>query len=221
MATTRSGRKKSRSTFEIQITNTTGWSRLKEQLSRSSAQIVLGIETWVVADEVQDSRDWCRRAGWKTLFSPATPTTGRFRSGGVAAAARSHIGIGPAVDPPPDHGGRRLAAHVDAIAKGGIVIYPIYLHDREGLSDRNVDIVREVAGHIAGHGRPWVAGGDWNIPAQEMMQSSLLDELKGVVVSAGAPTFFGGEQGESSAEYDYFSVDRRIANIFFLPRGRP
>ncbi len=49
------------------------------------------------------------------------------------------------------------------------------------------------------------------------MASPLLDELKGVVVSSGEFTFFGGENGEATAEFDYFVVDRRVAHFFSKP----
>ncbi len=60
-------------------------------------------------------------------------------------------------------------------------------------------------------------GGDWNINARELMASPLLDELKGVVVSSGEFTFFGGENGEATAEFDDFVVDRRVAHFFSKP----
>ncbi len=207
-------RTKARDRFKVLVSNTTGWSKMKEVLSSTDAQLVLGAETWVTRDEVEREGDWCKRAGWKALFSPALPTSGRFRSAGVMVAVRSYIGAGFADEAIADHGGRLLAVHVDSFSKGGMVWYPVYLHTREGLTERNEAILRSIAEHATAHGRPWAAGGDWNMGPEELAASPLLLQMRAVVVSSGKPTCYGGENQDAKEEYDYFIVDARIAHLF-------
>ncbi len=208
-----------RKVFTLQVANSTGWGPMKQILSSTSAHVVMGTETWVTADEEAQESAWCRGAGWKALFSPAIPTVGRGRRAGVVVAVRSHIGLGwaPGDDTAVLVEGHIVVAHVAALVKGGYVNYTVYLHTREGMSDRNQQLVQTIGEHAAAHGRPWVAGGDWNVEPQELQESAAFAGLGGVVVSSGAPTCFSGEGGETKSELDYFVVDRRIASHFGTP----
>ena len=114
-----------------------------------------------------------RKAGWKVISSPAASTKGKGTSGGVMIAAKSRIGMGY---PPGDTTGtvvegRIVAAHIDAICKGGVVFYSVYLYPSEGLTERNNLLLKDLAEHIRGHGKAWIAEGDWNNEPQVLNEA--------------------------------------------------
>ena len=51
-------------------------------------------------------------------------------------------------------------AWIGAVCRGGIHAGSIYLRNSEGLSERNLAILEEVARVVAGLRGPWLIGGD-------------------------------------------------------------
>ncbi len=85
------------------------------------------------------------------------------------------------------------------MCKGGLHVVSVYLHDAEGLTQRNLDILQSLAGTLQAIRGPWVVAGDWNMPPNELASSGWLSLVGGVAFTPGAPTC-------GSAVNDYFVV---------------
>ena len=105
-----------------------------------------------------------------------------------------------------------MACHVDALCRGGIVVYSAYLWTSEGMTARNVSILEAVMRHKSAHGKPWFLGGDLQTAAEELRESRWPRDLDVVIVSPDGPTCSGGKAGGRTI--DYFLVDRRVKSFF-------
>ncbi len=164
-STSHGRRKRVKDKFSLTIANSTGWGELKDLMSSSQPDFFVGVETWVTPDLLDQESDWCKRAGWKALLEPALVTEAGGRSAGLMVAVKPWVGMGYApgsssVTLVPN---RLMVVHVNAMVKGGMITYAVYLHDAEGLTNRNIDILNTLGEHAASHGRPWMAAGDWNM----------------------------------------------------------
>ena len=92
-------------------------------------------------------------------------------------------------------------------------VYCVYLWTSEGLSERNRKILQTLEEHTAAHGRPWVAGGDFQIPAEVMKATNIPRKMKGAVLATASPSC---TQGKGSV-IDYYIVDKRIQGYFNPP----
>ncbi len=212
-STSRGRRKRAKDRFGLTIANATGWGKLKDLMSSSQADFFVGVETWVTPDLLDQESDWCKRAGRKALMEPALGTEAGGRSAGLLVAVKPWVGMGyaPGFSSVTLVPNRLMVVHVNAMVKGGMIIYAVYLHDAEGLTNRNIDILNTLGEHAASHGRPWMAAGDWNMEPAVLQSWPAFRSLRGTVISAGAPTCFAGKGGQAKAEYDYMVVDSRIA----------
>ena len=68
--------------------------------------------------------------------------------------------------------------------------------------------------HSTEHGRPWLVGGDFQIPAETPQASQIPQSLKGSVVASGVQTC---TQGKHGSIIDYFIVDNRVQGYFAMP----
>ena len=185
----------------------------------TKADVVMAQETHVVGDQVASFRHKLERAGWKVIGAPAVATVGRGSSGGVMVAARAKIGLGYA---PGDSSGvvvegRIAAAHVAAGCKGGLVCYTVYLYPSEGLSDRNVKLLESLAIHARGHGKPWLAGGDWNMEPLALEEAQWPLKM-GAVIRAVSDPIGTCAKGAIGSNIDYFLVDRRLKWVAAEPQ---
>ena len=194
--------------------------KIKEFLSETAvgevrkADLVIAQEHHVGEEDLHDCLRWGKRAGWKVLASPATSTAVGGTQGGVLIATKSRMGMGLA---PGDScvtlvAGRLMACHVDAMCKGGVVVYNAYLWTSEGLTARNVDILEVLMRHKAGHGKPWFLGGDLQTAAEDLRETRWPRDLDAVIVAPEGPTCSGGKSGGRTI--DYFLVDRRVKGFF-------
>lgn len=129
------------------------------------------------------------RAGWHLLIEPAVPSQGtatstRYNTGGVAVAVRQHITA------------RRLKAAdalkgraivIEAIGAGlppaRITIASVYLE--VGLADHEVNrnILAAVAEAVAPMVGPFIIGGDYQMPPQQLEDTGFAQLLNGKVLA--------------------------------------
>ena len=175
--------------------------------------IFLAQEHHVGSQGLDESLAWCKKVGWKALASAATDTEAGGNQGCVLLACRPRIGPGyaPGETSATLLNGRLMACHVNAMCKGGVVVYNAYLWTSEGFSQKNVQILETVLAHKAGHGKPWLLGGDFQIEAEVMQQSIWPRNLDAVVLAPSGPTCMSKGGGST---IDYFLVDRRVKTLF-------
>ena len=117
-----------------------------------------------------------------------TPAGGT--SAGVGIAVARHTGLARDMDMPggagTDH--RVQVRHWSGVCSGGIHLLCMYLHDGEGLSKRNLDILQEMAFVIARLRGPWICGGDFNLSTAELEQAGWLQLVGGVAMAPQGPT---------------------------------
>ena len=104
-----------------------------------------------------------------------------------------------------------MVCHMDAMCKGGIMVYNAYLWTSEGLSTKNEEILEAIMGHRASHGKPWFAAGDFQIPVEVMQESCWPGKLKAALIAPPGPTCMAGKGGST---IDDFLVDRRVKDLF-------
>ena len=149
------------------------WLRFLQD-ARASVMVVMLQEHLLAADAIVGAVAAAGRAGWHLLIEPAVPSQGtatstRYNTGGVAVAVRQHITA------------RRLSAAdalkgraivIEAIGAGlpsaRITIASVYLE--VGLDDHEVNrnILAAVAEAVAPMVGPFIIGGDYQMPPQQL-----------------------------------------------------
>ena len=61
---------------------------------------------------------------------------------------------------------------------GSLVIYSLYFVTGVGVNDENCGILEALARHKDRHGLAWIAGADWNMEPDELMQTEIGTLLK-------------------------------------------
>ena len=174
---------------------------------RTSADIVVAQELRVLGREAADSEQRAlRKEGWNAVINPAWRTAADAGSAGVGVAVRASVGIHPHEGFVPSEFAHRIcAAWVGGITRGGMHVISVYLHDSEGLSERNLALLEVLAAALRTLRGPWVAGGDWNLTPQQVGSTNILDVMCGQIVAPTMPTCH-------QSVYDYFVVPRCIAH---------
>ena len=114
-------------------------------MSSSHPDVLFVQEAKVTAGMLPDVQNALQRNGWRGAFSAGISKSRFGASGGVAVLARSHLGLcslffrlgvtwNHEVEP-----GRVVEAFLPG--SGGIVLCTVYLHDGEGLDERNQRIL--------------------------------------------------------------------------------
>jgi hypothetical protein len=96
-------------------------------------------------------------------------------------------------------------AWIDAVVKGGIYAFNVYLKDSDGLSQTHMTLLEAAAACLNTVAGPWVAAGDWNMSPELLASSGWLKMVDGVVFATQLPTCH-------QSTYDYFVVHRSIAH---------
>ena len=137
-------------------------------------------------------------AAWRTAACKA--------SGGAAVGARRGVGITDVTDSlVKNQLAHRIAvAHVNAIIPGGIFIVSVYLRTSEGLTEANLQILRELGAIVRSLSAPWIIAGDWNIEPSTLQATNWHALIDGQIVATTAPTC-------NSMVYDYFVVHESLA----------
>ena len=98
---------------------------------------------------------------------------------------------------------RIVTAHVGAICRGGIHIFSVYLCTKEGLIERNRNLLAQLARLIGAARGPWIVMGDWNLAPAALEETTWPDEVQGKVLCTRAPTC-------NLAVLDFFAIDKRL-----------
>ena len=169
----------------IETVNATGWASLKDRILSSDADVIMAQEHHCLEESIAEKSAMLKKQGWKSFWAPAIATNKdnvldpRATSGGVAILVRDHLGaVNTFKDEPPDfEEGRAVSATVIAPGIGPIVFYSIYLVCGTGLHLDNVNILGKLKAHTVRHQMEWIAGADWNMEADTLLQSGLAKEL--------------------------------------------
>ena len=102
--------------------------------------------------------------GWASAFGQAVQTE-CSTSGGVAILWRKWLSAG---QPLQILEGRVICLPFFLPDIGQVYIYSIYGRSGEGLSKANILIFSKISWHCAGHGKPYIIAGDFNVQAQEL-----------------------------------------------------
>ena len=122
---------------------------------------ILAQEHHALADAWIDLQHRGKAAGWQVQGAQAVPGEGGRGTAGTCVAARVHLGLTRAAGLPFDASpggseGRVSVTWVDGIMRGGVAVISVYLWHTEGLSPRNMAILK-AAGEAAAHfGGPWI-----------------------------------------------------------------
>ncbi len=124
-----------------------------------------------------------------------------------AVAVRSHVGLAHLGGGPGDaEGGLSSRVHVrwmGGVIRGGLHLITAWPHHTEGPTQRNQDILEDVARVIASIEGPWIAGADWNMSPSALAATGWLDLVDGVAIAPEVATC-------GSSCIDYFVVPRSL-----------
>eukprot|EP00959_Pyramimonas_sp_CCMP1952_P014137 299229-Pyramimonas_sp.AAC.1 len=133
---------------------------------------------------------WSQAHGWQALILPGVTGSGRLAAAGVAVFARIGVGLRGPVYPSGELQTRRsqtqsciafgseLVPHraqhvvIDVPGWPSFNLFNVYLHTAEGMSARNAKILMNVGIAMAGQLGPSIIGGDWNMSAMEVEEST-------------------------------------------------
>lgn len=106
-------------------------------LPASKADIVLLQKTKVVG-------------GWSLALGEACKTDNGYPSAGCGVVASRDIGLSPlgVCETDHQHRTRFAGACANAVVKGGVHVFSIYLKDSVGLNDYNLDVLKELAAEL-------------------------------------------------------------------------
>ena len=198
--------------MHVATANGTSWGSLKDYILKTEAHVVLGQEVHIKEAEVNEASEWAFKRGWKSVWSPAEPGQGeRGTTGGVVILARSWLGL---MEPPGQEAqvcpSRAVAAVLEAPGSRQIQLYSIYLHHGEGLSERNLGVLRDVGAHASVSGRLLIIGGDFNLEPCTLLESEFPQSLAAELISTGGPLGTCKVRG-GNYNIDFFVVDGSLA----------
>ena len=189
------------------MVNATSWSSMKVYLQTTRANVVLGAEMHTIGVQTAEASQWAINHGWKSIWEDAIPGADANHSiGGVAIFARSFLGLSlPPSGPSTVVRGRVVSALVNTPGTHGFVAYAGYFVVSEGLSARNLGLLQAIGEHIAGHGRPFVCGADFNFPPEVLASTSFASKIAAQIVhpDTNVGTCF---QGAIPSTIDYYVV---------------
>ena len=97
---------------------------------------------------------------------------------------------------------------------GVVVLYSAYFESGTKMGPYNEWVLRTMADHIDGHGRPFTVGGDVQNHPDVLSYFLKLILPSAEVVAPSSPTYF---HTMVQSLLDYFLVDKRIAPLFVRP----
>ena len=150
--------------------NSTGAKNLVWYASRTRGDILL----------VQEHKIKLFNKGWKAVLSAASVGGQGGASGGVAVLAELHVDMWHADDFEIQRG-RAVYAMARIGSLGLINLYSFYLTTGIGYTNQNKSLIDLAMEHFASHGRPSIAGADWNFDPQ-VLQTAPWSAVKARVV---------------------------------------
>ncbi len=195
--------------------NGTGWGTISAWLGDHKGEVLCVQEHKLLhGDDVEAERKRVLDRGWKSAWSPATPsgTAANEASGGAAIFVKNHIGV----DVP--HGGEDVypgqvaATMIEMASLGWMVVYSVYGRCGDEMTNRNWEMCQALTNHALGHGLPWIAGGDWNLEPPTLRASGWLAKMRATILTANvdATTHAGRRRGR---HIDFFVASQSIAAV--------
>ena len=81
--------------------------------------------------------------------------------------------------------------------------FSICLHNSQGMSENNINLLKQLARLVRNARGQWVVGGDWNLVPEALAKSGWVEEMEGKIFATKAPTC-------GTARLEHFVVDRRL-----------
>ena len=96
------------------------------------------------------------------------------------------------------------------MCRGGIHILSAYMHDSQGLSKSNLDILHDLGHIVCTLVGPWVTGGDFNMDPSMLNEAGYPKRMGATLAVPHAPrgTCTSAEGGST---LDYFLIDNQLA----------
>jgi len=142
---------------------------------------------------------------WRISLVPAQLTEAGGSSAGVGFAVAKHTGLARSMESPAqdDTEHRFAMRHWGGLGRGGAHLASLYLHDGEGLSARNLDLLQFVAHMLSHVFGLWILAGDFNLPPEVLLKSGWLDTVDGELCFPDNPSC-------GDRTLDYFVVPKRF-----------
>ncbi len=214
------GRKRDEASL-VFSSNSSGRPQLEQALDQMAGDrhrvvAVLNQEHHAREDALPDLEAMAKRGRWKMAATPATSGEGGRPSAGTAVFVPDHLGWGTPTGKswdfsPPGSRARVAAAWVHTSSPGGLLCISAYWWTSEGVSQRNLRILRAALDLAASHGAPWIIGADFNAEPAELQEAAaaMMGRAGAVLMAPSTPTHYPAE-GRARV-LDYFIVDERIA----------
>lgn len=186
--------------------NVTAWASAAALLQDVGADALLLQEHHIaeraVCDQIEAARSWAR---WRLSVHAAVRTEAGGSSAGVGVAVARHTGlsVGPEAGSSACVASRVQVRHWSGVCPGGVHLLSVYLYAGEGLSQRNLDLLQEVAFLIGRLRGPWICGGDFNLTPAELEHARWPELVGGCVAAPSAPSC-------GARVLDFFVVERRL-----------
>ena len=203
--------------------NSSGAPQLRSAMNQASNMrgrmpaAILSQEHHACDGRIPDLQAQARKMGWRIAAAKAVITKENGRSAGVgictkvggAAGSRDGEGCDWSTAESP---GRAAAIWVQQIVPCGVFMASCYLHDSEGGTARNLELLAGVLGRLKATRSPWIVGLDAQQEPSELLRwaGPLVNKVGGKVVQPPQDTFFPG-LGRSKV-LDYFIMDERLAS---------
>lgn len=133
------------------------------------------------------------------------------QSAGVAVMARHWCGLGKvAVGQTVIAQGRAVIAQAQVPSLPQFAAVSVYLHDQEGFSERNVNILSAIGQHLSELGLPFIIGGDFNMAPELLASTDFAESLRGHItcVESSLGTY---EHPNGCSNIDYFVTSSDMA----------
>ncbi len=202
--------------LRISTANTTGWRPLQRYLLETDAHVIFAQEHRLLPDSIPAASAWARAQGWKTVWAPAKLGKGGGAAAGTVILARDFVGLRH-----PDRGNavvaesRVVAAVIEPPSCRPFMGYAAYLHDGQGLSRTNLDLVASIGAHWESQEDSTlqlIVGADFNMEPATFARAGLAKKVWGRLVVPPTPRGTCRTRTRS-ATYDYFFMSAALAEL--------
>ncbi len=195
--------------WAVDTANPNAWDGAMRYLEMTAADAVLVQEVRRRGHQVQGAEREAERAGWKASIREAEVTEANGVTAGLAVAVRKHLGLsrlgGGGEECDGDLSARVHVRWMGGVVRGGLHLLTAWPHHTEGATERNIDILDQLARVIDSVKGPWLVGADWNITPEALLATGWLDLVDGVVVAPMGTTC-------NSSCIDYFVVSKSFVH---------
>ena len=148
--------------------------------------------------------------GYHALVRPSARTSAGGMTAGLVTASKWQYGFHVLADRGPQGPDPSRVEIVGwyGLHCEGIIVANVSLHadDRDG--SRHQQLLFRLATELRSIGRPFIAGGDWNMSPSELHETGWLDLVKGVTCAPIGPTYISGK---AESVLDYFAAHESLA----------